>query len=221
MQGATWQQAVQWMEERRVQAGDALEVIASHDTYSISFALGSAVGQEQSEEAGPATRPSMHTGMQLKVGMKLPCPRCVALGRHCNFSAAVCRSLTDSSSITMLHGEHSRSLTAACLALMLWPLCLSAHHANPSKHPMCCVWLRPQKIGYPWTGQSIYFQTADPLSIDADQPFLTQLLVLVCFCLPREVASPGVMLSCRMQLMSGCRECRMQPGKPVISSWQK
>ena len=115
MQGATWQQAMQWMEERRVQAGDALEVIASHDTYSISFAMGSAGGQEagqdQSFEEGPATRPSMHTGMQLKVGMKLPCPRCVALGRHCNFSAAVCELLTySSSSITMLLGDAARSI---------------------------------------------------------------------------------------------------------------
>ncbi|KAK9863942.1 hypothetical protein WJX84_003683 [Apatococcus fuscideae] len=37
--GATWQQAVQWVEERRVDEGDVLEVTASHDTYSISFAL--------------------------------------------------------------------------------------------------------------------------------------------------------------------------------------
>ena len=39
MQGPTWQQAVQWLQERRVQPGDILEASAKHDTYSISFAL--------------------------------------------------------------------------------------------------------------------------------------------------------------------------------------
>ena len=38
LQGPTWQQAVQWMEEVEVQAGCQLHLVAKHDTYSISFA---------------------------------------------------------------------------------------------------------------------------------------------------------------------------------------
>lgn len=37
LQGATWQQAVQWMEEVEVEAGQNLPLIARHDTYGISF----------------------------------------------------------------------------------------------------------------------------------------------------------------------------------------
>lgn len=35
--GATWQQAVQYVEELQLHPGDSLEVVASHDTYGISF----------------------------------------------------------------------------------------------------------------------------------------------------------------------------------------
>lgn len=44
--GPTWQQAVQYVEERKVSVGEALEVTAKHDTYGISFGLrgGAAVG---------------------------------------------------------------------------------------------------------------------------------------------------------------------------------
>ena len=35
--GATWQQAVQYVEELTLKAGDSLKVIAAHDTYGISF----------------------------------------------------------------------------------------------------------------------------------------------------------------------------------------
>ena len=38
LKGPTWQQAVQWMEEMRVEAGTHLALLAQHDTYSISFA---------------------------------------------------------------------------------------------------------------------------------------------------------------------------------------
>ena len=37
--GPTWQQAVQWVREVEVAPGQELELTASHDTYSISFAL--------------------------------------------------------------------------------------------------------------------------------------------------------------------------------------
>lgn len=37
--GPTWQQAVQWVPEARVAAGDRLGLTASHDTYGISFDL--------------------------------------------------------------------------------------------------------------------------------------------------------------------------------------
>ena len=37
--GPTWQQAVQWVREVEVAPGQELDLTASHDTYSISFAL--------------------------------------------------------------------------------------------------------------------------------------------------------------------------------------
>lgn len=37
--GPTWQQAVQWVQEERVAPGQTRVLIASHDTYSISYAL--------------------------------------------------------------------------------------------------------------------------------------------------------------------------------------
>ena len=37
-QGATWQQAVQWVPERRVCPGNELSVTCKHDTYGVSFA---------------------------------------------------------------------------------------------------------------------------------------------------------------------------------------
>ena len=37
--GQTWQQAVQWVEEMSVQVGDVLPLVASHDTYAITFAV--------------------------------------------------------------------------------------------------------------------------------------------------------------------------------------
>ena len=36
-QGATWQQAVQWVPELRVRPGDTLLVTCKHDTYGVSF----------------------------------------------------------------------------------------------------------------------------------------------------------------------------------------
>lgn len=54
-----------------MQAGDSLEVMASHDTYSISFALVSAGQQEvtgeQKESARLNAASLMHTGVPLKV----------------------------------------------------------------------------------------------------------------------------------------------------------
>ena len=35
--GATWQQAVQYVEELALKPGDSLKVVAAHDTYGISF----------------------------------------------------------------------------------------------------------------------------------------------------------------------------------------
>jgi hypothetical protein len=35
--GATWQQAVQYVEELTLKPGDSLKVVAAHDTYGISF----------------------------------------------------------------------------------------------------------------------------------------------------------------------------------------
>ena len=40
--GLTWQQAVQWVGEVKVQTGQELHLTASHDTYSISYSLGGA-----------------------------------------------------------------------------------------------------------------------------------------------------------------------------------
>ena len=37
--GQTWQQAVQWVEEMSLQVGDVLPLVASHDTYAITFAV--------------------------------------------------------------------------------------------------------------------------------------------------------------------------------------
>ncbi|KAK9863045.1 hypothetical protein WJX84_000363 [Apatococcus fuscideae] len=68
--GGTWQQAVQWLGERQVEAGDMLRVTASHDTYSISFAPSSAeeqgLNREQPEGACSGTSSAMHTGVPLK-----------------------------------------------------------------------------------------------------------------------------------------------------------
>lgn len=36
--GATWQQAVQWVQELRMDVGDVVQLVATHDTYGISFA---------------------------------------------------------------------------------------------------------------------------------------------------------------------------------------
>lgn len=77
MQGGTWQQAVQWIEECQVQAGNTLEVTASHDTYSISFALGLTGQQECNDEPGESAHPiaalPKHTGVPLKVRTWQPC----------------------------------------------------------------------------------------------------------------------------------------------------
>ena len=37
--GQTWQQAVQWVEEVSMNEGDVLPIVASHDTYAITFAV--------------------------------------------------------------------------------------------------------------------------------------------------------------------------------------
>ncbi len=37
LKGKTWQQAVQYIEELRVSPGDAMPLIASHDSYGIKF----------------------------------------------------------------------------------------------------------------------------------------------------------------------------------------
>lgn len=47
--GQTWQQAVQYLEEVRVCPGDLLPLVASHDTYSISFAVDDARFPERAE----------------------------------------------------------------------------------------------------------------------------------------------------------------------------
>ena len=42
--GQTWQQAVQYLEEFAVRAGDAAPILATHDTYGVSFAVDDADG---------------------------------------------------------------------------------------------------------------------------------------------------------------------------------
>ena len=37
-QGPTWQQAVQWIQEKQLAAGSQMNLVTKHDTYSISFA---------------------------------------------------------------------------------------------------------------------------------------------------------------------------------------
>ena len=65
--GLTWQQAVQWVGEVQVMAGQELQLTASHDTYSISYSLGySAAGSVT--EAG-----------QVSAGHTLPEPTGVPL----------------------------------------------------------------------------------------------------------------------------------------------
>ena len=54
-----------------MQAGDTLDVTASHDTYSISFALGSVAHQELNGEIAESAQPNaaspVPTGVPLKV----------------------------------------------------------------------------------------------------------------------------------------------------------
>lgn len=55
-QGATWPQAVQWMEEQEVAPGMRLPLTASHDTYGISFSRGAPeapAGHAGAEDGGP------------------------------------------------------------------------------------------------------------------------------------------------------------------------
>eukprot|EP00898_Chlorokybus_atmophyticus_P002559 jgi/Chlat1/3303/Chrsp22S03463 len=47
-----WQQAVQWLREGRVHAGDALDITAAHDTFGIGFSIGEGAKVE-------------HTGVEL------------------------------------------------------------------------------------------------------------------------------------------------------------
>lgn len=37
--GPTWQQAIHWVQERRVRKGESLDLVVSHDTYAISFKM--------------------------------------------------------------------------------------------------------------------------------------------------------------------------------------
>ena len=52
-QGPTWQQAVQWIGEVPVQAGDRLVITAKHDTYGIAFSL-----QQQGRAGSAVAEPS-------------------------------------------------------------------------------------------------------------------------------------------------------------------
>lgn len=47
LQGATWQQAVQWVTEVHVQPGMVLPVLAKHDTYGVSFVYQPEAGAEE------------------------------------------------------------------------------------------------------------------------------------------------------------------------------
>eukprot|EP00887_Chlorella_sp_A99_P004798 scaffold4.g4798.t1 len=48
--GPTWQQAVQWVDELAVEPGARLQIVAKHDTYSISYSLRDASGGEAALE---------------------------------------------------------------------------------------------------------------------------------------------------------------------------
>ena len=63
-QGATWPQAVQWMEEVEVAPGMRLPLTASHDTYGISFSRGApdASADHRGAGAGNAQRRADGTG---------------------------------------------------------------------------------------------------------------------------------------------------------------
>lgn len=54
MQGATWQQAVQWIEEFPVRSGQQLDVVCKHDTYGLSFTAAVADSQQ------PAVADDLH-----------------------------------------------------------------------------------------------------------------------------------------------------------------
>lgn len=56
MQGPTWQQAVQWIEEVPIQPKQRVTVTAKHDTYGISFALRPAEADINAGESGPAAK---------------------------------------------------------------------------------------------------------------------------------------------------------------------
>jgi hypothetical protein len=63
-QGATWPQAVQWMEELEVAPGMRLPLTASHDTYGISFSRGAteAPGGHEGAEDGDTQQCADATG---------------------------------------------------------------------------------------------------------------------------------------------------------------
>lgn len=51
LQGPTWQQAIQWMEEVRVETGSTVTLLAKHDTYAISFAWQPSMDTHHSQSA--------------------------------------------------------------------------------------------------------------------------------------------------------------------------
>ncbi len=80
--GPTWQQAVQWCREVRMEVGDHLCLLARHDTYSISFELG----------GDGVVREGVTTDVPLKVGTL----KCVNRGtgkESCCFSCPSCTNL--------------------------------------------------------------------------------------------------------------------------------
>ena len=82
-QGATWPQAVQWLEEVEVTPGMRLPLTARHDTYGISFSRGtpgahptqhSGADDQNTEQCADANRHELPVALPTGVALQVPCP---------------------------------------------------------------------------------------------------------------------------------------------------
>jgi len=77
-QGATWQQAVQWVEEMPRVAGQQFTVVVKHDTYGFSFAL-----QRDQKAAQDCTAAVEKSSVPLWVSITSPLLGCAKDAQNC------------------------------------------------------------------------------------------------------------------------------------------
>lgn len=128
MQGPTWQQAVQWMEEVRVEPGTNLSVLAKHDTYSISFAWQAAQNASHSTDIDldADTESNCPTANGHEVAGVGSCPNQTAVPLKVSCTVAPLWLLVHHLQCMHEHHYHVEFLAAYCMLAHLRMLCLFA-----------------------------------------------------------------------------------------------